>query len=125
VGRFGFAGMKMGMDRANWAEAQTKARGRSVNARAARRQAREPSAQAGPRTYGSSVRGLWPNAKLSFARLGSEHVVDRVGEVVDPRHWHDDNVAMALTVFGDAKESAAAIFAQIDRKKLSLDLQLS
>ena len=32
---------------------------------------------------------------------------------------------MALTVLGDAEESAPAVFAQIDRKKLSLDLQLS
>ena len=58
-------------------------------------------------------------------RFGSEHIIDRVGEVVDTRHRHDNNVAMALTVLRDAEESAAAVFAQIDRKNLSFDLQLS
>jgi hypothetical protein len=58
-------------------------------------------------------------------RLAGEHIVDRVGEIVDTRHWHDNNVAMTLAILSDAEESAPAVFAQIDRKKLSLDLQLS
>jgi hypothetical protein len=32
---------------------------------------------------------------------------------------------MPLAVFGDAEETAASVFAQIDRKKLPFDLQLS
>lgn len=57
--------------------------------------------------------------------LGGEDIVDRIREIIDARHRHDDDVAMTLTVLGDAEEFAAAVFAQIDRKKFSLDLQLS
>ena len=57
--------------------------------------------------------------------FGGKHVIDRVGKIVDARHRHDDDVAMALAILGDPEEFAAAVFAQIDREKLSFDLQLS
>jgi hypothetical protein len=60
-----------------------------------------------------------------LGRLGGEHVVDRVGEIVNARNGNDDDVAMALAILRDAEKSAAAILAQIDRKKLPFDLQLS
>ena len=62
---------------------------------------------------------------LTFRRLGSEHVVDRVRKIIDSRHGDDDDIAMTLAVFSNAKELAAAIFTQIDRENLPLDLQLS
>ena len=57
--------------------------------------------------------------------LSGKHVIDRVGEIVNARYGDNDDVAMTLTVLGNPKESAAAVFAQIDRKKFSFDLQLS
>ena len=62
---------------------------------------------------------------LAFRWLRSEHVVDRVRKIIHSRHGNDDDVTVTLAIFGDAEEFAAAIFAQIDREKLSLDLQLS
>jgi len=61
----------------------------------------------------------------SVGRLGSEDIVDRVGKIIHARDWDDDDVAMTLAVFGDAKKLAPAIFAQVDRKELPFDLQLS
>ena len=69
---------------------------------------------------------LIPIPALTFRRcLGGEHVVDRIGEIIHSGHGNDDDIAMPLAVFGDAEETAASVFAQIDREKLPLDLQLS
>ncbi len=41
-----------------------------------------------------------------------------------PGHRHDDDIAMALAVFGDAQEAPAPVLTQIDREKFPLNLQL-
>ena len=73
------------------------------------------------------ARALPGFADRNALRRGSEakHVIDRVGEIVDARYRDNDDVAMTLAVLGNPKEFAAPVFAQIDRKKFSFDLQLS
>ena len=63
--------------------------------------------------------------QLAFCRLGSEHVVDRVCEIVNAGHGDDDYIPMALAILSDPQEFAPAIFSQVDREELPLDLQLS
>ena len=54
-----------------------------------------------------------------------EHIINRVGEIVDAGDRHDDHVAVPLALLGDAEKSSATVLAQIDRENLPLDLQLS
>src|SRR5689334_19644610 len=99
--------------------AQTKARGSSVNAPAGR------WCWLTEHPLGRETQIAARDRELAFRRLGGEHVIDRVREIIHPGHRDDDHVAMALAVLGDAEEFAPAIFPQIDREKLPLDLQLS
>lgn len=77
--------------------------------------------------------GLWhgkhsmlydARAQLLRCRLGREHVVDRISEIIDPGHGNDDHIAMPLAFLRDPKKPTAAVFTQVDGENLPLDLQL-
>jgi hypothetical protein len=54
-----------------------------------------------------------------------ENVVDRSGEIVQPRARDDDGVPPAMRFLGDSQESSALILAKFEMKSLPFDLNLS
>jgi hypothetical protein len=90
-------------------------------------QPQQRSAFWGARSQRARVRAL-PDSLIATrlnGGFGGQHVIDRVGEIVDARYGDNDDVAMTLTILGNPEEFAAPVFAQIDRKKFSFDLQFS
>jgi hypothetical protein len=54
-----------------------------------------------------------------------ENVVDRGGEIVQPRARDDDGVPPAMRFLGDSQESSALILAKFEMKSLPFDLNFS
>ena len=55
---------------------------------------------------------------------GADHFTDRRGEIIHAGARNNDRVPPAMRFLGDAKESPAIVFAILDVKTLSFDLDL-
>jgi hypothetical protein len=79
-----------------------------------------------------STHGAWvrqsEEASLSLLGIGgpivgSQHFVDRGGEIVYSRARDDNRIPAPVRFFGNAKESATVVLPKFDVKTLPLDLQ--
>ena len=78
-----------------------------------------------------SRHGCHYRSELALQRLSWRAVVihqnfsNRRRKVIDPGAGHDDAVSASVSFLGDAQESPAVVFAELDVEMLTLDLQFS